>query len=350
MTGHSMAKLPPLARMALALVIGAAGGGTFFALGLPLPWMLGSMFASMAAAVGRVPVTSPARLRPVVVAVIGVMLGARFTPEVLAQAGAWAGTLAILSVYIILVSAIVVPFYRFVGRLDWTTAYFAGMPGGLTEMIEFGEARGATVPPIILAHSLRIVMTIALVAFWFRVVMGHEVGAAPGPAAGSLTLADSGLLALAALIGAWLGRVLRFPAPAFLGPMLVSALLHLAGLTEAAPPAVLVSAAQVALGAVLGCRFQGIAPGTLFRAGWLALGSTVLTLALAALAGLAMRAVAGTQIEQAILAMAPGGLTEMGLIALAIHADVAFVALHHVARILLVLLLAPLAFRWVERR
>ena len=39
----------------------------------------------------------------------------------------------------------------------------------------------------------------------------------------------------------------------------------------------------------------------------------------------------------------------MGLIALAIHADVAFVALHHVVRILVVIVLAPVLVRLVPR-
>jgi len=39
----------------------------------------------------------------------------------------------------------------------------------------------------------------------------------------------------------------------------------------------------------------------------------------------------------------------MGLIALAIHADVAFVALHHVVRILVVIVLAPVLVRLVQR-
>lgn len=125
--------------------------------------------------------------------------------------------------------------------------------------------------------------------------------------------------------------------------------MHLAGFTESAPPMLLVNAAQVVLGAILGCRFLGIAPVMLARAGLLSLGSTVLTLALALAAGLAMGRAAGVGLDQALLALAPGGLTEMGLIALAIHADVAFVALHHVARILVVLVLAPLAVRFMPR-
>jgi uncharacterized membrane protein AbrB (regulator of aidB expression) len=82
----------------------------------------------------------------------------------------------------------------------------------------------------------------------------------------------------------------------------------------------------------------------------LAIGATVLTLGIALGAGSAMAHFAGIAPDQALLALAPGGLTEMGLIALAIHADVAFVALHHVVRILFVIVLAPLAFRLIMAR
>jgi membrane AbrB-like protein len=307
--------------------------------------MLGALFFTMVASIAGWPVLAPVRLRPAIVAIIGVLLGSRFTPEVLGQAAEAAVTLTILLVYLGAVAGVVVPFYRFVGRQDWTTAYFAGMPGGLSEMIEFGEARGANVPAIVLAHSLRIVVTIALMAFLFRVVLGHQVGAAALSAGPELTLLDAAILAASALVGAALGTGLRLPAPTFLGPLVVSAAAHMTGLTTSAPPPGLVVAAQVVLGTILGCRFLGIPLAMLGKAGLLSLGATVLTLLLALVAGLAMRAWAGVGLDQALLALAPGGLTEMGLIALAIHADVAFVALHHVARILVVLVLAPLVAR-----
>ena len=319
----------------------------FYLLALPLPWMLGALFVTMAASVGGAPVAAPVRLRSAIVAIIGVLLGSRFTPEVMGQLGDMVLTLAILLVYLLAVAAVVVPFYRFAGRQDWTTAYFAGMPGGLTEMIEFGEARGANVPAIVLAHSLRIVVTIALMALLFRVVLGHDVGAAAMAKGPALGLADAVILIASAVLGAVLGTRLRLPAPTFLGPLILSAAVHLAGITESAPPTLLVNAAQVVLGTILGCRFLGIAPAMLARAGVLSLVSTLLTLALAVAAGLVMGRVAGIELDQALLALAPGGLTEMGLIALAIHADVAFVALHHVARILMVLVLAPIAARFL---
>lgn len=339
-----------LPRIALALAIGTLGGAVFYLLNLPLPWMLGALFATMAASVAKTPILGPARLRPAVVAVIGVLLGSSFTPDIVAQASAWIGTLAILMVYVVVVAMVVVPFYRFAGKFDWITAYFAGMPGGLSEMIEIGEASGAKPAPIILAHSLRIVVTIALIAFWFRIVEGHAVGASMRPVEVALTWLDAVLLLASAIVGSLIGIWLRFPAPTFLGPLLVSAVIHLAGFTESAPPGLLVNTAQVLLGTVLGCRFLGISVRTILPAAGLAIGSTLLTLALAFVAGLAMGQVAGITPDQALLALAPGGLTEMGLIALAINADVAFVALHHVVRILFVIVLAPVAFRLLMAR
>lgn len=323
----------------------------FHALALPLPWMLGALCVTMTAAVARLPVAGPIRIRPAVVAVIGVLLGSRFTPEVVDQAAQAAVTVAILLVYLALVAVVVVPFYRFVGRQDWTTAYFAGMPGGLSEMIELGEAKGADVPAIVLAHSLRIVVTIGLMALLFRFGLGHEVGTgATQPTEAPLGAVDALVLAACAVVGAVLGTRLRLPAPTFLGPLILSAAVHLVGWTESVPPALLVNAAQVALGTMLGCRFQGIVPGVLARAGMLSLGATGLTLALAGLGAVAMLELAGVGIDQALLALAPGGLTEMGLIALAINADVAFVALHHVLRILVVIVVAPLALPLLVRR
>jgi membrane AbrB-like protein len=342
--------LPTLARIAAGLALGTLGGFVFYALSLPLPWMLGALFVTMAAAIAGLPVQGPMRLRPAIVAVIGVLLGSRFTPAVIGQAGEALVTLTILLVYLAAVAAVVVPWYRFVARQDWTTAYFAGMPGGLSEMVELGEAKGADVPAIVLAHSLRIVLTIGLTAVLFRLVLGYDVGAAGGAVArNALGWQDAAVLVASAVLGSVLGRKLRLPAPDFLGPLILSAAIHMAGITESAPPGLLINAAQVALGTILGCRFLGIDSRMLFRAGLLSLGATVLTLGLAVAGAFAMQAGAGVGLDQAMLALAPGGLTEMGLIALAIHADVAFVALHHVVRILVVIVLAPVLLRILPR-
>ncbi len=337
-------------QIALAIAIGGAGGALFYLLHLPLPWMLGALVATMAASIAGLPLMAPVAIRPAVIAVIGVLLGANFTPDLLSQALDWALSLALLAVYLGLSILLVLPWYRRVGGFDPVTAYFAGMPGGLTEMIELADGASADVPRVILAQSLRIVTTVALIAVWFRVVQGYQVGGSVVRAGfADLAWVDMGLLALAALAGGWLGLRLRLPAPTLLGPMAVSAALHLTGLTRSAPPAELVIVAQVVIGTVLGCRFRGIPVGALIPAAGLSLGATVIMLALAVALSLGVQAVTGQSAEQVLLAYAPGGLTEMSLVALALQAEVAFVALHHVVRILLVIVSAPLLFRLWRR-
>lgn len=331
-------------RILLALFFGVAGGATAFAVGMPLPWMLGALFASMAAALYGLPVLAPNRIRPATVAVIGVLLGARFTPEVVGAIGQWAVSLSLLTLYMAIVAAVCVPIYRYWGRADWQTAYLSGLPGGLSEMVELGEEKGADVRTIILAHTLRIVLTIALIAVWFRVIEGQDVGSMPNFGGPPLTVLDAALLLICAVGGSYFGTWLKLPAPTFLGPMFLSAVLHATEVTASSPPTPLVIAAQVILGTVLGCRFLGTPINTLLPAVKLSLGATGATLVIAGLFAGVMHAVLGITIDQGILALAPGGLTEMGLIALAINADVAFVALHHVVRILFVLIMAKPIF------
>lgn len=62
-------------RVTLALAVGVAGALVFAWAGLPLPWMLGAMTATTIAALMGAPVAAPLKIRPVMFAVLGVMLG-----------------------------------------------------------------------------------------------------------------------------------------------------------------------------------------------------------------------------------------------------------------------------------
>ena len=74
-----------IAKIIFALFLGAVSGYIFNLASLPLPWMLGAMFVNIIAALIRLPVAGPTKLRPVVAVVIGVMLGSSFTPTIFDQ-------------------------------------------------------------------------------------------------------------------------------------------------------------------------------------------------------------------------------------------------------------------------
>lgn len=335
--------------ISLSLTIGGIGGGIFYYFHLPLPWMLGAMIATFAVVMGGAKLKAPAMLRPIVISVIGVMLGSGFDSGILADARSWAVSLAFLGLYLAVASAIVVPYYTHIGKFDRTTAFFAAMPGGVNDMMLIGEAMGADARKIILAHAARILVTIAVIAFWFRVVLGLKVaGFAIEPV--SLGMMDVAILTACAVAGVYLGGWLRLPAAQLVGPMILSAIVHIAGVTHSAPPAVLVIIAQVVLGTVLGCRFVGAPKPMVVRSLVLSLGATLLTLTVTLVFAVLFHGLFGQTAEQVILAYAPGGLTEMSLVALSMNAEVAYISVHHLARIALVIAFAPIVMKWLLRR
>lgn len=338
-----------LLRFIAALVVGAAGGGAFYAAGAPLPWVLGSMAACAAASVAGLPIQASSATRRPMAAVIGVVLGSGFHPGLLAQAREWIVPLALLPFFLASAALLCVWYFRRVAKFDPVTAYFAGMPGGIAEMVLMGAERGADERAIGLIHGARIFLVVFILPFLIRLFhapMPAEAATDALMVAGGT--ADWTLLPWAAgciAVGLTLGRLLRLPAWHLIGPLAVSAGVHVAGITEFHIPAWAVGAAQVGLGATIGCRFVGLTLGALARTLLLAAGSTAILLALTI--GWAFAIAGFTRVDPALvtLAYSPGGLAEMSMVALSLSLEPGFVVVHHLTRVVLVLVGAPLFLR-----
>lgn len=334
----------------LTCLVAALGGVVFAVLNLPLPWMLGAMGFTLVAALANLPLRSPDALRPYTVAVIGVMLGAGFTTETFDQLAQWSVSLMFLVICVALQAAVVALFYVRFGKMSPVTALFAAMPGGLVEMMEIGRRYGGDERAIILSHAARIVLVIALIAFWFRIVLGHEISGVAPLGKGQTGPVDLLILVACGIMGSVIGLKLSLPAPTFLGPMLLSAGAHMVGWTTGSPPIWLVICAQILLGAIVGCRFIGISPRSIIRAFCLSFVATILMLAFAIGLSLALPDLLEQTPEQILLAYAPGGLTEMSLVSLSMGADVAYIATHHLFRVILLLSIAGSVLAWIATK
>jgi uncharacterized protein len=339
----------PYARFALALLLGLLGGSLFHQSKMPLPWMMGPMVFCTVAALLRAPIAAPAVIRPPMTMVIGVMLGSSFTPSLISQIPHWWPGLLGLVGFMIACACTVVWYFRAVGGFDRTTAFFAGMPGGVVEMVTVGEEKGGDARIIALVHSVRIlliVMTLPFAIQWFEgISISRTAGAVSifdAPLAAELWLLSCGL------VGTLVGHIFRLPAKNLLGPMLVSAGIHMAGFSDFKPPFEIVSMAQLVLGVVIGCRFAGTAPALILRIMTLSLGSTAILLFWMVVFAALVSRLSGYDMETLVLAYSPGGLTEMSLIALGLHAEVAFVAAHHIVRVMLVMAAAGPSFDLVD--
>lgn len=345
--------------MAITLALAGIGGTGFALLRLPLAWMLGAMAAATVAALCRVRVAIPGGLRAAMMAVLGVMLGASFTPDILARARLWPWSLGALIPYVLLTTLAGWLYLHRRRGVDRVTAWFTAAPGGLNEMVTVGTALGGDSRAIALAHALRILLVVALVP----VILGLWSGQPPPAMAvpiSALTFAsvpplaalpDAGEMLWLLACGATLfpAQHLRLPAGALMAPLLASAVVHIAGLATGQPPGLLVVAAQVVVGAAIGCRFTGsdvrLLARTLPAAALLALGMLGIGFVLA----VALSPHTAVPVPVLVLAFAPGGVTEMCLVALGLGLDVTFVSTHHLVRVLVIILAIPAAGRWLAR-
>jgi len=344
----------PAPTIAATFALGALGGGLGHWADVPLGMLLGSMITVAVCAAfgvtlwGRAPAV-PQGWRFVLVPVIGVGIGATVPPDVLDQAGRWWVTLLGLAIYVPLAHWMAFSLYRALGGLDRSTAYFAGMPGGFIEALSEGERHGAEPQMLLMLQFLRLILCIVTLPIIFALVTGRDVSSAtlslPGHDA-PLQVMDVVWLSLAAGVGWWGARALNFPAPVLSGPLLLSALVHVLGLTQAAPPDWMILGAQWVIGTSLGARFAGFRRANLWLAMRLAVVNIVLAMGLAVVFALVLAGPAGQPLAAVILAFAPGGISEMSLVALSLNLSAVFVTLHHLVRIMLAVLLARAGMRF----
>ena len=127
--------------------------------------------------------------------------------------------------------------------------------------------------------------------------------------------------------------------------MIVSAIAHASGLVHGTSPSWLLFAAFAITGAVLSSRLSRVTAAQVthkLQAG-VSVVATALVLSLV-FAWIAQRAT-GLPFAQVWIAYAPGGVEAMVAIGLSLGYDPAYVAVHHFARILALVVIVPIALR-----
>ncbi|MGR3271845.1 AbrB family transcriptional regulator [Thalassococcus profundi] len=335
---------PQTILLSLALCLaGGAGGALAAKLSVPMPWMLGSLLVTalvvaFAGETGLRGYTFPQGLRNGFIAMIGVMIGTQVTPELARALVTLPLTVAALLVFVLIAHAGNYLIFHRLGGLDRATAFYSATPGGLMESILMGETVGADVRVLAMQQFLRIILVITLVPTALSIWSGAPVGTAAGVVPGGdapvppLSLA---VIALAAAAGLAFARLVHLPASQLIGPMLLSAALTLSGLVDLHLPFWLIAVAQVVVGVSLGMRFRGVTGRLLRRSLGLSLASVMFMLAVGAALSWGLLMVTDLGFLTLLLSFAPGGVTEMSLVALSLAVSPALVTLHHVLRILM---------------
>lgn len=330
------------------LFIGFAAALLCERLDTPLPWMIGPLFATAAGRMAGVHLFAPVRVREAGQWAIGTALGLYFTPAVLAALASYVGHIAAGVVFALMLGMLCGWLLHKLSGVDQTTAFFAMGIGGASEMAAQGERYGAKVDRVAAAHSLRIMMVVAIIPFLFQFAGVHG---SDKYVPGARVVDYGGLLLLVVLttLGALMLARLKSPNSWVIGPLAVTIALTASDTNLSALPEWMVHLGQLFIGISLGTRFTPeflqTAPRYLASVAICALAA----MAIAACFAFGLAMMSGIHPATAILATSPGGIAEMSLTAKTLQLGVPIVTAFHVTRMAaLVMTVGPL-FRLARR-
>lgn len=342
-----------LLRVAGTLLLAWAAAAACVALHTPLPWMLGPLVATSVLSMAGAPTESWGPLRNGGQWAIGAALGLYFTPEVSALVGSlwWAIVLGI-GWALLLGWGFGAWLYRLhaprmhgvPASMLRSTSYFAGAIGAASEMTLLSERENARTDLVAASHSLRLLIVTITIPFalqWSG-LQGLDILT---PTVREVSWSGLALLALLTGAGALVMDRLGRANPWFMGAMLVSMAVTMAGLHLSAVPQALVNAAQLVIGVSLGVRFRAEFLHTAPR--WLAsvaVGTFGLMGICAAFAAVLAWAT-GLPWVTLLLGTSPGGITEMAITAKVLQLGVPVVTAFQVCRLIAVLMLVGPMFR-----
>lgn len=298
----------------LFVALGSGGALAAAAMGLPLPFLMGSLLvtAILATKLGhRLPddYEFPNQIRLFFIGLIGLMIGTRVSPELFSDLRLlFVGFLAV-TVFVVCAYGLSYQILRHVGKYDRPTAFFAGAPGGLIESVAMAETAKADLRLVTLMQFLRIVSTIAIVplvlTFWVGSPVGDRSGLSLGDTNADFSALPFAICAVAA--GLFLGSFLRLPARMLTGPLIVSAGLGLTGWVHLDLPGWTVAVAQIVVGTTLGMRFAGMNRALLLRGIALSAATVLAMLAVGSVLAFVLVSAVGQPFDVLLISLAPGG-------------------------------------------
>lgn len=332
-------------RLALTYAVAAAGVAAFHLLALPLPWLLGPIVACLLAALTGMPLKGNKLINDAMRSILGVAVGATFTVTLLISMVDMWPTLLMIPLMIACIGALGIPYFQRVWGFDFATSYYSAMPGGLQDMLAFGEEAGGDVRALSLIHATRVMVIVVALPFILQGVWDADLSNPPGAPATSIAPSQLFLMVFCGLVG-WRGaKALGMFGASILGPLILAAALALLGILQNRPPAEAIWMAQFFIGMTVGTKYVGVTMPEVRRDVTAALGFCVILLILTVIFAEAIHLMDLAPPLETLLAFAPGGQAEMTVLALIVGADMAFVIAHHVLRIFVVILGAPLAAR-----
>ena len=344
--------LKDIRNIIITFAIALSTGWLFLQVGLPAPYLMGALFGvwtSGAAFPSLQQYLDVARwLHVPVVIGLGVLIGATFRQDTVAQASAW--WLTVLTM-IMITGTVTMLGYLFLRKrrgYEPRLAFLCSIPGGQVEAIMIAREMVDKDYVVALFHLVRVVIIFISTPFLLALIEGHDAVTRSNaalqimPSIFDLDIRQISIFAGLAGVGYVLARLSRMPMPHMLGPIGLSSLAHMTGWVELPRVFEFVILAQLIIGGGIGARLAKVPFRELFSYLKDATANIAIILGGYVTAALAIAYASDASFLSVWLAFVPGGLYEVTLLALVFGFDVAFVAFHHTVRTIMIFMSLPI--------
>ena len=340
-----MILIKPLFKMSFTLLISCIGSILFIYLQLPLPWLLGAIFAStILMRFEKLPIQTPKPFSSPARILIGLTIGSAFTPEILKYIDVYIYSLLLVIPFTIITIICGMYYYQRFLKFDKKTAYLSSMPGGVIEMVIIGEEIKADISKITLVQSSRLFFIVVSLPFVIQYIFnidisGNKILTIP---IANVNIAELAILIVIGYIGAISAKRLNISAAYLIGPMIVSILVHATGYIHTTVPDEFLKFVQVVFGTIIGFTFKGVKLEMIVKTLIGTLGHFIILVFISSIFITIAYFSFGFPLLSTLLAFSPGGQAEINLIAILVGANIPYITLHHIVRLFIVMNIAPI--------
>lgn len=326
------------------IVIGFSGALLAYLIGVPAPWLTGPAFTVSIAGIFGASLNMPDKMRDSVFVIIGMTMGAGVTPQAVATAARW--PLSILTLLLALVLIIVAGTYllRSLFRYNTYTALLSSTPGHLSYVLGLSTETNAVITILSIVQTMRVLaltlLVPAIVTLAYPEALQRSAIEAETMALWSLAVVGG----FSVFLGLGLKK-LRTPAALLLSGLIVSSFFHLTEIAEGIVPLWLTTPAFILMGTLIGTRFNGVKWQMLKKAFGASFVTTGIALTVSGAAALLVSLFVDMPPSHLLIAFAPGGLETMVAMGIMLDANPAFVAAHHISRILFLTAVIPILMK-----
>ncbi|SFL35734.1 hypothetical protein SAMN03159341_105245 [Paenibacillus sp. 1_12] len=359
-------------RIAETIIVTFAGGLLFTWLHVPLSWMLGPLTAVLLWNVfTRRNLAWPGSFRNLGLSLLGYSMGLSFTLESARQISTQLPSMLIATITTIVFSLIVAAVTARQTNVSFASSAIGSIPGGLSQMVVLSEEiEGADLAVVAFMQTIRLLTVIFTVPFLavhglanepvqgatglagqangsVATMFGPFIAAAQDIASRPLFIT---LLLLCVIASVWIAIRLRFPTPYFLGPILAASLFTIAGYEPPHLPSLFIILAQWSLGIYLGLGIKLSSLGNWRKLLPYSIVGSIAIVAFSLGLSVVFSLFMPISVMTAFLGTSPGGMTEMGVTATLVGANVSLVVSYQMFRILFILFVVPYLLKWGFRR